>query len=325
MENKSHALAAGTFVLVVLALLVSLAAWLTSDNRALRVFEISSTQAVTGLQPQATVRFKGVNVGKVSAIGFDPLTPGQVLVQIAIDDQAPITASTFATLGFQGVTGLAFIQLDDPGTSPALLATTAAKPTRIPLRPGLVSKLSDQGELILSQLLVATQQFNQLLSPANQKTMLDAVSSIDRAASQADRVLDAQFGPQRLSIPELVKEASAAFKTMQTMSERVGDSADEARASARAFRTVTERMSAPGGTLDQLTQSTATLASTGQNLNAITLPRLNRTLSDAGVSARQLGNAADKLSTNPQSLLFGNQAPTPGPGEPGFSTPTDQP
>ena len=31
--------------------------------------------------------------------------PGQVLVRIAIDDSAPITQSTFATLGFQGVTG----------------------------------------------------------------------------------------------------------------------------------------------------------------------------------------------------------------------------
>ena len=34
MENKAHALAAGAFVLVVAALLVALAVWLTRDTAA---------------------------------------------------------------------------------------------------------------------------------------------------------------------------------------------------------------------------------------------------------------------------------------------------
>ena len=115
MENKSHAIAAGAFVLVVLALLVALAVWLTRETGMQQVYEISSAEAVTGLQPQASVRFKGVNVGKVTSIGFDPTAMGHVLIRIAIDEQAPITQSTFASLGFQGVTGLAFVQLDDNG------------------------------------------------------------------------------------------------------------------------------------------------------------------------------------------------------------------
>jgi len=115
MENKSHALAAGAFVLVITALLVALAVWLTRDSSVHRIYELSSSEAVTGLQAQASVRFKGVNIGKVTAIGLDPQVPGHVLIRIAIDDQAPITESTFATLRFQGVTGLAFLQLDDSG------------------------------------------------------------------------------------------------------------------------------------------------------------------------------------------------------------------
>ena len=38
MENKSHALAAGAFVLAMLALLIGLAVWLTRDNRVLRLY-----------------------------------------------------------------------------------------------------------------------------------------------------------------------------------------------------------------------------------------------------------------------------------------------
>ena len=57
MENKSHALAAGLFVLVVAALLAGLAIWLTRDNASYEQYEMSTKDGVTGLQPQAAVRY----------------------------------------------------------------------------------------------------------------------------------------------------------------------------------------------------------------------------------------------------------------------------
>ncbi len=125
MENKAHAFAAGLFVLVVTALLVALAAWLTRDTGERRIYEISSPEAVNGLQSQAPVRYRGGAVGKVTGIGFDPKAMGNVLVTLALDDSAPVTRSTYASLGFQGVTGLAFVQLDDGGESKELLTPTA--------------------------------------------------------------------------------------------------------------------------------------------------------------------------------------------------------
>src|SRR3989442_6147536 len=47
------------------------------------------------------------------SIGFDPQTNGNVLIRIAIGVNTPITPTTFAVLGYQGVTGLAHVQLDD--------------------------------------------------------------------------------------------------------------------------------------------------------------------------------------------------------------------
>lgn len=320
MENKSHALAAGTFVLALLAALIALAVWLTHDNRALRTFELSSASPVTGLQPEASVRFKGVDVGKVTAIGFDPLQAGHVLIRIAVDEKAPLTESSFATLGFQGVTGLAFIALDDTGTSTTRLTHNREPPTRIPLRPGLVSKLSDQGVGLLNQLEESSRRLNALLSIENQKVMMGTVASLGQAASRLQQL--SSDADQALA--PLVRETSATLQTMRETSERVGDSADEARASAKAFRTVTERMSAPGGTLDQLTQSADTLAATGQSLNAATLPRLNKTLDDTARTVRRVGQATDVLRDNPQSLIFGSGTQPPGPGEPGFAVKAGQ-
>ena len=321
MENKSHALAAGAFVLLMLALLVAMALWLTRDADAQRVYELSSEQAVTGLQPQAAVRFKGVNVGKVTAIGFDPLHSGHVLIRIAVAPQAPITESTFASLGFQGITGLAFIQLDDSGTSKVALRFDVEPPARIPMRPGLLAELSERGLRILGQLEETTQRVNTLLGDENQKVLIGAIDNIGQAARGLQQFSDRTgqlMGP-------LAKDATATLKTMQAMSDRLGVSADEVRVSARAFTTVTERMNEPGGTLDQLSLGVGTLGATAQTLNTLTLPHLNRALGDTARMTRQVGQAAVSVSDNPQSLFLGNAALLPGPGEPGFSATPGQP
>lgn len=315
MENKSHALAAGAFVLLLAALLTTLAVWLTRDSREMRVYELISKEEVTGLQPQASVRFKGVTVGKVTRIGFDPQAGAQVLIDIAIDDSAPITTSTFASLGFQGVTGLAFVQLDDSGESQVALAPGGGAAARIPMRPGLMSKLSNHGEKILRQLDESSTRINQLLSADNQKKLITTIASMGQAADSLGR-LSSDAGKK---LPALVQDGKTTLQSLQETSTRVGESADEARASARAFRTVTERMNETGGTLDQISAGTDTLVKTGQTLNSATLPRVNRAADEAARSVRQLGRTVDSVGDNPQSLIFGNAPIPPGPGERGFT------
>lgn len=318
MENKSHAIGAGAFVLVVAALLVALAAWLTRDTGENRLFEISSREGVTGLQRQAGVRFKGVTVGRVQSIALDTETRGNVRIRIAVDDTAPITQSTFASLGFQGVTGLAFIQLDDAGESKEPLVSTNDQLARIPMRPGLMSRLTDQGAGLLTKLDDATQRANQLMAPENQKKLMDAVDSLGQAAASISQL--AKHADQA-NLPALSKDASATLKGLRETSDRLGSSADSVRTSADAFKLMSNRMSNPGGTLDNISQGADALLSTGQNLNTTLVPRLNRTVDDAARTVRQVGRAVDALNDNPQSLLLGNGAAVPGPGEPGFVAP----
>lgn len=335
MENKAHAFAAGMFVLLVTALLVALAAWLTRDTGVRRVYEVSSAEAVNGLQPQAPVRYRGVAVGKVTAIGFDPKTRGHVLVSIALDDSAPVTRSTYATLGLQGVTGLAFVQLDDTGESKELLVAAAGEKARIPMRASLLSKLSDQGVAILSQVEQTSAQINALLSPANQKELMAAVGAMGEAAAGVrqlservqqlsgtmDGVLKAQLGPDRVSIPQFVQEATGTVKSLQKTSDGVEQTAAEFRKTAGEITRLAERLNSQGGVVDKLAESAGALAAAGGAFNNGTLPRLNRTSEEAVRTARQVNRAVSAVSDNPQSLLWGNGPSMPGPGEPGFSFP----
>ena len=306
MENKSHALAAGLFVLFVTSLLISLAVWLTRDTRQLRSYELAGAVNLSGLQPQANVRYQGVPVGKVTGISLDPQLRGQVLVRISVDDLAPISASTFATLAYQGVTGLAYIQLDDsePPNGPKAPWAPLGDNSRIPLKPGLMSKLTDRGERVLGQLDEAAQRLNQLLSIQNQQTLMATMGNLGQAASEIGR-LTAQT---RALLPEMSQVTRDSLATLKVASVRLGDSADAARASAGAFQHLTERMAAPGGSLDQLGQGVEVWVATNHMLQGVTLPRLNP-------RARRL---ALTLRDTPQALLLGAPAPLPGPGEAGF-------
>ena len=151
MENKAHALMAGIFTIVLLIAAVLIALWFNRDRVERVPYEIATTLSVPGLNPQAGVRYRGLDVGRVDAVLFDPQKPGQILIRFSVSKDTPITHSTFATLSYQGVTGLAYIQLDDDGSQPVLLPSSKNKVARITLRASLLDTLQLRGLEILKQ------------------------------------------------------------------------------------------------------------------------------------------------------------------------------
>jgi phospholipid/cholesterol/gamma-HCH transport system substrate-binding protein len=306
MENKAHAMAAGAFVLVVTALLVLLAIWLTRDNTQRDFYDMSTSETVSGLQPQAAVRFRGVPVGKIELIGFDTKVKGNVLIRVSIDRDAPITKSTFATVASQGVTGLGFIQLDDDGKSNERLAVNDDDPPRIPLKPGGLDKLFKQSEVIFNQVEQASAQLNKLLSDENQKAVTGAVTQLGEAAASINRVAKG-MEPTVATLPALSRDTTAALKSVKTAADDVS--------------TTASRLNEKGGPLDKLSEGGAALASGVETFSAGTLPKLAEVADETARAMRQMRRTVSAVDDNPQSLIFGNGPPVPGPGEPGFSAP----
>ena len=312
MENKAHAIAAGAFVLVISALLALLAVWLTRDKTTRDLYEMSTSEIISGLQPQAAVNFRGVPVGKVEFIGFDSKIKGNVLVRVSIARDAPVTKSVFATVASQGVTGLGFIQLDDTGASNERLVVNDENPPRIPLQTGGLDKLLKQSEVIFKQVEQASNQLNKLLSDDNQKVITGAVTQLGDAASSVGKlsvnmnsILDAQLGPDKVNIPRLVKNMDATLTSAKTAVDEVSVTA--------------KRLNEKGGPIDKLAEGGAALASGAEAFSAGTLPKLGEVADETARAMRQLRRTVSAVDDNPQSLIFGNGPPTPGPGEPGFS------
>lgn len=326
MENKSHAMAAGLFVLALSALLIGLALWLTRDQQEYMNYELSTSDTISGLQAQATVRYKGVAVGKVTSIGFDTEKSGNVLIRIAVDSNAPVSPThSYAQLGYQGVTGIAHIQLDDTeGPIPALPPGDSGLP-RLPMKSSPLSVLADQGLVIMSKVDEATKRINQLLGDENQKhfsTLLDnlsvAAGNVGAMTASLDNTLRERINPAVEQFPAM---ASDARKAMQSLAK----AGDEAGALAKDVRGLAQQIQGPGGALEQLSQGGRSMAGAAEKLDRSTLPSISQAASDVSVAARKLGSAVSTIGDNPQSLIYGAGHLRPGPGEVGFVAPETNP
>lgn len=314
MENKAHALAAGIFVALMSALVLALSAWLTRDTGIRDTYEISTRETVTGLQSQAPVRFRGVDVGKVSSVGFDPKATGNVLVRMEIDRDAPVTRGTFATLSYQGVTGLAFIQLADEGKPAPRLVPDDEVPPRIPLRPGLLARLEERGEVILDRVEEVAVRVNQVLGDDNQKRIASALENIAQAADGTNRLAARLDNTVQRRVDPALGELTVTMRNLQGAADRVGTAATD-------ISTVAQKINAKGGPLDRVSEGTDALAQAVETVSVSTLPRLNRVAEQTTQTMRTLDRAINELTENPQMLIYGQGAPRPGPGEPGFVAP----
>jgi phospholipid/cholesterol/gamma-HCH transport system substrate-binding protein len=307
MENRSHALMTGLFTIALLIAAILFGIWFNRDRVKYEPYLIATSQSVPGLNPQAAVRYRGLEVGKVDDIDFDPKLAGQILIHLSIDPATPITKTTYATLGYQGVTGIAYIQLDDEATGSSELATSKANPSRIPLHPGLFDQLEKRGTAILGQAEEVTRKLNNFLNDDNQKKMLGAFSDVSDAA-QSYRDLAARLDPAVQKIPALMEHGDQALRSVDTL--------------ATEANKVVVSLQGPNGAVQRLTASvdraTTSVEAVASGVELETLPGVTGLADETKSSMRAVRRTMNNLSDRPQSILFGAPATPPGPGEPGF-------
>jgi len=304
----------GVFTIALLVATVLVGLWLNRDKTELAPYEIVTTQSIPGLNPQATVRYRGLEVGRVDEIVFDPKVTGQILIKLSVEEGSPITTTTFASLGYQGVTGIAFIQLDDDRTGSPLLKTDTDHVGRIPLRPGLLDQLEKRGLAILDRTEEITARINNLVSDENQKTIIGAFDNISKAAAAYGEIPQ-RLGPTIDKLPRLADKLESSLESFDTF-------ADSATVTAKNYDRLATGLQAPDGPLNRLNGAIDSLTGVTADLEAETLPHVVRMTDEARTALRSVRRTADSLSDRPQSILFGAPSAQPGPGEPGFVAPT---
>lgn len=300
MENRAHALAAGLFTLLLGLGVVATAAWFSGDTVEMTNYLLISRHPVSGLNVQAPVRFRGVTVGKVVSIGFNPLEPRLIQVEISVRSDTPLTQGTFAKLGSQGVTGLAYVILDDYGKIPGPLVAEGDKLAEIPVQQSFMDSLTESGQEMIGNFNEAAKRVNALLNDDNQRQLVGMVRNVDEMSARIAS-LATTLEPTARALPVLVGEAGIALKRADALMANLNTRVEAFERAARGA----ERFGDSGAAL-----SDAMLTET--------LPRLNLLADDLQRTSRGLERTLHDLDEQPHSLIFGRNPLPPGPGEPGF-------
>lgn len=315
MENKPHAFWAGLFT-IALTCAIALTVFFFSADRTVRVpYDLVATSNVTGLSSGAAVRYRGLDVGRVQSIAFDRERPGEIRIRVLIDERAPITRSTFATLALQGVTGVAFVQLDDTGHDPTPLTSSEKEVAQIPMHPGLLDQLQRRGDALLRRLDQIADEVDDLLSDDNRKQMIATVQSLRQAADGVTG-LTQQLGPTVNQLPGAVASLHRSLDSTNRLIANLN------RPDGPFITNLNKAGTAAQQAGNALASINGSIADLSARIGYDTLPHVDSLSDDVRSAMRSVDRAAGTFSTSPRSILFGGAPqPTPGPGEPGFAWP----
>lgn len=195
METRaSHILIGGAVLLFTVAFL-GFAIWLSrvDVNREVRLYDIYIRGSVAGLAIGGDVRYRGIRIGAVEAIGIDPQDPGQVRVTVEVDNSNPIREGDVASLRVQGITGVAYVNVEGAVARSPLLGTPPGRERPvIPSVPSDLERLFSAAPELIGRATQVAERLADLLGEQNQHQiagiLVDLKAVTGTLAQQQDRI-----------------------------------------------------------------------------------------------------------------------------------------
>ncbi len=305
MDRDANYVAVGTFVILVVAMATVFVLWYSNarERREYQRYEVYFSGSVSGLNEGSTVRYLGVNVGRVARIRLDPRAGDRVQALVDLDKATPITDGTLAKLTMQGVTGLLFIDLSQSPRS-AVAPIPAVPSQQYPVIRSIPSDfdlfVSGLPELVTDATRV-TRRLNLLLSDDNLAAVHAAVGDI-RAATAP---LPGATREAAQLVVELRAVMSDAREVMRGARHLVEVADPEVGNTLARLRQVSESLAGLSQRLDQLFKRHETDFDriAGQGLND-----LQQLASEGRDAVAEMHELARSLKENPSRLLY---EPTP--------------
>lgn len=286
MEEKVNFAAIGAFVLVLGAALIGFTLWLSSGKSYRTNYDTYLTymsESVSGLNLNAPVRYRGVEIGRVRKIALAPGNVEQVELTLDIERGTPVKTDTVAVLQTQGLTGLAFVELTGGGrNSPALQKQPGASYPVIKAGPSLLTRLDTAVTRLLTNLNQTSENLNALLDTDNRlavkKTLTDLAKLADTLAAHSDL------------IDSTLTDAAHTMNNTARLSDELAGFGQH------------------GGDMRKTLQDTRRF--TGQ-----TLPEIQQLVSQLRDLTGSLQRVSKQIEQNPSILLYGKTPAKRGPGE----------
>lgn len=306
MENKVNYALVGTFVVTLLLALVVGILWLSGGAQYRKHYTpyiAYMNESVSGLNLNAPVKYRGVEVGRVKRISLEH--GERVRLDLDIEEGTPIKENTVAFLTVQGLTGIAQIELSG-GTKDArpLISRTGEEPAIIKTRPSLLVRLDNAATDLLTSFNRTSDNINSVLDQDNRdstKKILANIAQLTGALVANQNNIDAILRNSETTTDNAAKLTAE----LPALAERIARSADTLK-----------KMSDEVSKASASTRKTMDRAHEWVNqVSDETLPELQGTLSELQELTASLKRIGGELERNPGMLVVGREPLPPGPGE----------
>lgn len=320
MEPKVNYIVVGSFVAILGAAILVGILWLgkTDYRGTYDRYEAYMKESVAGLSVDSTVKYRGVDVGRVRAIALSQDNPEDVLLTLDILRGTPIKTDTIAVLETQGLTGLATINLTGGSREAAFLQAQAgqAYPV-IKTGPSLFSRfdeaasriLSDEGlAKLLADLDLAAKGLAHTLDEDNRMALKRTITDLSDVA----QTIAAHKAQIEHSLNGAAKSADNLVKLTAMLNAQVPPLLDGINKSVASLSAATEELTRTSKTVSSVVHDGKPEL---QQFTKRTLPEAGQLVTELRQLTASLTRVARELEREPSSLVFGRKAPTRGPGE----------
>jgi phospholipid/cholesterol/gamma-HCH transport system substrate-binding protein len=300
MEREANYTAVGAFVLLIVVMASLFVYWYagSGDARDYRRYEIYFEGSVSGLNRGSTVRYLGVDVGRVIAIRIDKRASDRVQIIADIDSTTPISEDTLASLSMQGVTGLLYIDLLANAASKRQMASVPSEqyPVIDSVQSNFDRLLASLPDLV-GRATVVVDRAAKVLSDDNLKAFSKTMQNIElTSASFPGAMRDAAvvIADLKATLADVRVAATGARKLIETSGP------DLATASER-LRNISENLARTTANLDRL------MTEHHDDLGLFmrdSLPEIERLLRDSRSAAQEFRELSRSLKADPSQLLY---------------------
>jgi len=308
MEAKVNYTVVGLFVLALGAAFFGVFFWLYGGGAQHRHYDKYLTyfdESVSGLSLNSTVRYRGVEVGRVIDIELAPDQSGRVRVQMKIDRTTPIKDDTLATLKMQGLTGLSFVELSGgTPTAKALVKKAGEDYPVIKTKFSMLKKLDVSVTNLIENMAQTSENLNELTNAEMRQSMQRMLANLESVTQL--------LAEQKPALERVLKNAEHTLAATSKSAEEIGKL-------AKRLNQTAQMVEGMAGDIGQASRSVhGTLNDARQplrDLSGQTLPELNALAAEMRELASTMKRVGNDLEQNPEMLVFGRGAPQPGPGE----------
>jgi phospholipid/cholesterol/gamma-HCH transport system substrate-binding protein len=300
MEREANYLAVGTFILLVLGMGIAFVLWYTdaNDGREYNVYEIQFAGSVSGLDRGSPVRYLGVDVGRVRRLGIDTENASRVDVVVEIDESAPISSATRASLGLQGVTGLLYVNLRE---APEI---DKAQPMRQGKRYPLIESAASDFDTFLASLPELMSRANSLLERIGRVLSDQNLVSLANTLSNLEKT-SAALPKTGKDVADLIAQMQATVVEIRGAAEGLNaittNAQPEIQNALARMATIAQNLEQASARVDRFTAKSENQLG---NFTEQGLFELQRLMSETRSAAREFRDLSRSLKENPSQILY---------------------